>query len=335
MTETEQTARSKPEGKGIPALDLQVVAKPGDQRVYQLRELLSYHDRAFVINTYLAIRKHGPTQAELEQKLAQLRAGRLSKTNIITNLLASQSEVRVEGLPASPSRVGQWPVIGPVLRVLKAVGRLPLLIKHQQEFETFALAQQQQIADYINDILAPAFMADDKANSGLLAATVADAVATVSMLADSLVDLSAQQAEIQTRLQKLQEQREQSEAQFHKSLVSLTEGLAALQHNLEQAETTLHADLIAQQQHLNNLRDEQHATAASQREFLFEEQRLIVEAQQLVLKELQDQLLAVAREQESKHRELVAETKRLRALIEPPPPGRGDPEVSGKFDQQR
>jgi hypothetical protein len=334
MSEIEPSSKSELEQKtGIPPLALQVVAEPDDRRVYQLSELLSFHDQAFVLNSYLAIVKRQPTQAELAQTLAQLRGGRLSKTNILAGLLALQTEVRVEGVPSSPSRVAQWPVIGYVLRVLKAVGRLPVLIKHQQEFETFALAQQQQIADYINDTLAPAFMTDEKAAGGQLAATVSDAVATVLMLADSLVDLSAQQHDIQTRLQKLQEQREQSEVQFHASLLSLTEGLAALQKKLAQSETTMHADLLAQQQHLGEVRDEQSATAASQREFLVEEQRLIVQAQQLALKELQDQLAEVTSEQQIKHRELAGEIEHLRTLIEPLPARSRKPEVSNEFDQ--
>src|SRR5215475_5859233 len=234
MIETEQSLKAE---TGIPALRLQDVPEPSERRVYQLAELLSYHDRAFVINTYLAIAKRQPTEAELVQTLAKLRLGRLSKTNLVTNLLASQSDVRVEGLPSAPSRVANWPVIGYVLRVIKALVRLPVLIRHQQEFETFALGQQQQIADYINDILAPAFMSDNDAAGGQLAATVSDAVATVSMLADSLVDLSAQQADMHTRLQKLQEQREQSETQFQASLIGLTEALTSVQQKLAQAES--------------------------------------------------------------------------------------------------
>ncbi len=323
MTETEQPSKSDATPQaGIPALQLQVVAEPSERRVYQLAELLSYHDRAFVINTYHAIAKRQPTKAELAQALAQLRLGRVSKTNLITNLLASQSEVKVEGLPSAPSRVASWPVIGYVLRVIKALGRLPVLIKHQQEFETFALGQQQQIADYINDILAPAFMSDSDAAGGQFATTLSDAVAAVSMFADSLVDLSAQQAELQTRLQELQEQREQSETQFQGSLIGLTEALTSVQQKLAQAETTLHSDLTKQQQQLNDF-------GAEQREFLVEEQRLIVEAQKLALHELQEQLAAVTRAQEMKHRELAAELQRLRALIEPLPAH----SVASKFDQ--
>jgi flagellar capping protein FliD len=321
MTETEQSLKPETERKaGIRPLDLQVVAEPSDRRVYQLGELLSYHDRAFVINAYRAIAKRQPSQAELTQTQEQLRSGRLSKTEILESLLASQSSVRVEGLPSSRlSRFTHWPVIGYMLRVLKAFARLPLLIRHQQEFETFALAQQQRITDYINDVLAPAFMSDDDAAGGQLAATVSDAVDTVSMLADSLVDLSAQQADIQTRIQKLQEQREQSEAQLHADLVALTGALASLQQKLTQAEIKLHSELVA--------------TAASQREFLVEEQRLIVEAQHLALNDLQDQLTAITHEQEVKHLELAAEIKRMRALIEPLPARSRKHEVSSELDQ--
>src|SRR5262245_9156435 len=101
MTETEQPFKSDAEPKaGIPALQLQVVPEPSERCVFQLAELLSYHDRAFVINTYLAIARRQPTKAELAQTLAELRLGHLSKTKLVTNLLASQSEVSVAGPPS-------------------------------------------------------------------------------------------------------------------------------------------------------------------------------------------------------------------------------------------
>ena len=108
----------------------------------------------------------------------------------------------------------------------------------------------------------------------------------------------------ETRLQNLKEHQERAEADFHASLSALIEQLSnsntsiqQLQKQQEQSEAQLHANLVTltnqlslQQEVLAELRREQESTAAAQREFLIDEQRIIVEAQRAALSDLQDQL---------------------------------------------
>lgn len=300
----------------IPALELQPGAERSDAERYQLDELLRYHDRAFVANAYAALRKRAPTPAELTRTLDDLRLGRRGKIEIIEDVLATQTEggptIHVEGLP-SPllRRVSRWPLLGYMLRMLRDLRRLPVLIRHQQQFEAYSMAQQQHIADYLNDVLAPAVKGNEEDSPVIasLSTTVADAVESVVMLADSLVELSGRQSELQEQVQdlpaqlkNLQAQREQSEAQLHSNLVALTK-----------AQTDAQA---AQQQRLDELFRKHDETAAAQREFLVQEQRVIVEAQKVALAGLQDELQTLAREQEKKRTKLAAEVRRLRGLID-------------------
>jgi hypothetical protein len=291
----------------VPPLELQRPAAPGKADFYRLDELLCYHDRAFVTHVYASLARREPTKAELSRTLDDLRSGRRTKVDIVESLCTGGSAVRVAGLP-SPAlrRLSRLPIIGYVLRVLRGIARLPVLIENQQQFQTYALAQQQRITDYLNEVIVPAVSEHTGVTPGVdNAVTVADAVEGVMMLSDSLVEMAGQQSELQAQfqnlqveLQRLQAQREQSEAQLHVNVVALTE------------------TLTAQQLRLDELRRAQDEAAAGQLEFLVAEQRVIVEAQKVALGELQEQLRALAGEQDEKRAELAAEVCHLRVLVE-------------------
>jgi hypothetical protein len=285
----------------IPPLELQPGAERNDADRYHLDQLTRYHDRAFVVNAYAALRKRPPTDLELTTILDDLRSGRRGKIEIIESLLATQTEggprIHVEGLP-SPllRRVSRWPLLGYSMRLLSDLRRLPMLIRHQQQFEAYSMAQQQRIADHINDVVAP-FLAG-------LSDSVDDANDSILMLADSLVDLSGRQSELlehlqtlQAQLENLQVQRERSEAQLHANLVALTEA---------------HTE---RQQQVDDLYRKHDEFTAAQQEFLVQEQRVIVEAQKVAVAGLMDELQMLAGEQEKKRTELAGEVRRLRGLI--------------------
>ena len=339
----------------IPPLELQPASAPGDADEYRLEELLRFHDRAFVAHAYAALCRRAPTAAELARTLDDLRSGRRTKSEIVEGLCADGTRARVAGLP-SPAlrRLSRWPLVGHLLRWLRALARLPVLLQHQQQFEAYALAQQQRIADYLNEVVAPAVAARDGAATATdsaasandsLAATVADAVESVMMLSDSLVEVTGRQAELQGEVQQLQAQlrylqaqQQQSEMQLHADLLALTEALTAQQ---QQSEMQLHADLsaltealTAQQQRLAELRREHDANAAAQREFLVHEQRVIVEAQRVVLGELQEQLHELTRAQAETRAALAAEVDGLRALVEPPRAAAGANEGATEREQR-
>ena len=289
-----------------------------DRSSYQLSDLLRYHDHAFVLNAYSAIAKRPPEPARLDETLQELRSGRRTKTEIVEDLVAKYPNVRVDGL-SSPAmrRLSRLPVIGPGLRTLRAIIRLPVLLQHQQQFEGYMAGQHQRISDYMNDVVVTNSVAGNEISMRHteLQENVSDAIKTVMMLSDSLIELSAQVANGEDRLQQLQVDREKADAELRKHMLELTEQLmtsaqqlqrqqeqqaTSVQHLQKQQETSesrLHADLVALtdqvsalQQALTDAKRTQDQTAAAQREFLIDEQRAIVEAQRAALTDLQEQL---------------------------------------------
>ncbi len=301
MAEAEAGAQSDVAAFNIPPFELQADVGHEAADRYQLDELLRYHDRAFVAHTYAALCRRAPTAAEFARTLDDLRAGRRSKSEIIESLCAGQTAVQIVGLP-SPMlrRMSRWPLVGYVLRLLRGLARLPVLVQHQQQFESYALAQQQRIADYLNETLAPAIAqqtAPAPAVDATPASTIADAAESVLMLSDSLIELSARHAATQTQLEEFQAQQRDVQTRLHADLSALT------------------AALTAEQQAAAAARNAQADATAAQREFLVQEQRVIVETQRATLAELQAQLRELAAQQTQQRAELTAQMRQLQALV--------------------
>jgi hypothetical protein len=290
---------------------------------YALADLLNYHDKTFVLNTYAAITKQPPSPAELMQVLQDLRNGQRTKIDIIEQLCTRYPNVRVTGL-GTPTwrRITSWPGVGYVFRLLRAISRLPMLIQHQQQFESYITGQQQRLADHVND-LSLAMGSDLSMRQGELAENLSDAIKTVMMLSDSLIDLSANVAQGQTYLETLQAQHEKLEMEFRTSTQQLTASAQQIQKQHEQSETQLHSDLVAlttqitaQQEQLQELRRTIDATAAIHREFLIDEQRIIVEAQRAAISDVKEQVAQSAREDAAKIERLAADVQELRAVLQ-------------------
>lgn len=332
--DTSMLSEETPGGSDVKSFSLQPDTKLENSSSYNLSDLLQYHDRAFILNAYTVIAREPPAPGDLEQRLHDLRSGRRTKTEIVEDLVAMHPDVRVKGLSSTTIRgVSRWPVIGYILRVARGLARLPLMIQHQQQFESYIVGQQQRTIDYVNEVLAPP-RAIDYVNEVFkppraidfavsfpreeLSESVSDALKTVMMLSDSLIELSANLASIDTQLQRLKAKQENAETEFHASLISATEQLTThlqrqqeqsttsiqqLQKQQEQSEAQLHANLVTltnqlslQQEVLAELRREQELTTVAQREFLIDEQRAIVEAQKAALSDLQAELLESRRD---------------------------------------
>lgn len=210
MIEVNETKSGNDETTARPPIELLILQPDftADGREhYHVSELLQYHDRHFIENVYRAILGRIPFVAERERELEDLRGGRLDKFEIIERVLSSADaargardagrRVRIEGLP-SPlmRRLHRAPVLGYLLRLVRAVLRLPVWMRRQQQFETYALAQQQLIADYINQFLTNALQTYDgeqnaaSSRSGLLS-VLNDTVESVTMLSEALADISS------------------------------------------------------------------------------------------------------------------------------------------------
>jgi hypothetical protein len=304
-------AHDRHPGSGIEPLVLQPDFETGDRSQYHVAELLAYHDRHFVEAVYKAVLGRAPFEAERARELDELRGGRASKVEIIEDLLASAQaraagrRVRIEGLP-SPwmRRLGRMPVVGYVLRLARALVRLPVSMQHQQQFEVYALAQQQRIADHVNRMAGEFARAD--ATTGDVRAPVvelsqqADMVEALVMFSDALLELSNSHAELQA----------QTQTQVEQAQAALAELAGAVTAQQQLGETFRREQQLA----TDALRREQQLAADAQQEFLIQEQRVIVETQRVVLEELREELRALAERQRRARDEFDAEVSRLRSL---------------------
>ena len=142
-------------GDKPPELKLQPEFQPRADDRYHVNDLLPYHDRVFVEAAYRAVLKRFPDQAESLRDLKRLRSG-VNKIDLLADLRLSPEGrvkgVRLDGLfvPALIRRLGQLPVIGYPIRLGVALLRLPHQVHAQREFAGYVLAQNQEIADFIN-----------------------------------------------------------------------------------------------------------------------------------------------------------------------------------------
>jgi SAM-dependent methyltransferase len=140
------------------AIDLQPSFKPHGTNQYHVNDLLKYHDRRFLQNAYRAILKRGPDATGFNGFIESLRSGRLNKIDILARLRYSREGrakgVQIEGLwfPAAVRLVYRIPILGYVTNLAVALLRLPNSIRHQQQFESHALAQQEMVAEHANRI---------------------------------------------------------------------------------------------------------------------------------------------------------------------------------------
>jgi hypothetical protein len=254
VTSAVQSDASPQVAHALTPLVLQADEAASDAPQYHVRQLLCYHDRAFITHAYAALCKRPPTETELARTLEDLRGGRRSKIEIIADLSAQPGvHARVVGLPSPVARrLGRLPLVGRVLRVLRALVRLPVLVEHQQQFEAYTTGQQQRIADHINAIVAP---------------TIADACEGVLMLSDALADLSQRHAQLEAALA-VQQQRHVELQQRH----------------AEQLE----AILVVQQQRHAELRQEQQEFLIQEQHVIVETQKIALADAQAQLRALAD-----------------------------------------------
>lgn len=139
-------------------LSLQPEFHPRPDNQYHIDDLLKYHGRDFVRNAYRAILKREPDTAGLARHLENLAGGRFNKVDVLASLRFSpegeRARVKLDGLawPVAMRRMGRVPLIGYLIQIVIAMGRLPLLLRHQRQYEFYHSAQQQQIVDHHNQV---------------------------------------------------------------------------------------------------------------------------------------------------------------------------------------
>lgn len=251
-----------PPPANIPPLNLQPEFRSNPDDRYHINDLLQYHDRHFVENAYLATLKRPPEAQELANYLEALRSNRIGKVEIVERLLlspeGSRAKVEVAGRSSSfTKRLTQLPFLGYWLRLAKGLLRLPVMMQNQQQFELYALAQQQLIADYVNGAVEQ--ITEHQRESNRLIAELSE---TYGMLAEALAEVSTSSqvlAELPTEVASLRRQiKELSEAQ--QSVAELNQAL--LIHEQSVIVETQKAALGQLQSRLDGLRQKQRQLSA-------------------------------------------------------------------------
>lgn len=294
----------------IPPLELQPEQLPSEVEVYQLHELVRYHDRAFISYAYAALTKRAPTPEELVRELDDLRSGRRDKADIIEGLLDGSERpatVRVVGLRGEVwRRASRWPVVGYAWRLLRGLASVPLYLKHQQQFEAYSLGQQQKIEDHVNGVIAPA-LADSMDAVLMLSESLQDHVLS---LEESLASLAARQEQLKVRIS---DHQHQLEAKIDAQRELLEAKISAQQDRLE-------ATINAQQSQLeatnNTHRQELDERLNAQQELIVQEQQVIVETQKVVMEQLRAEISMLATAYEQQSAQLLDQFRRLQATVE-------------------
>ena len=127
-----------------------------NDNAYHVNDLLKYHDRDFVKNSYRAILKREPDEAGFHHNLELLRSGAFNKIDILKSLRYSDegklNGVNLAGLrlPATIRALERVPAIGYLLQLVIAFVRLPSMVHSQRQFQGYIVAQQLAIADHVN-----------------------------------------------------------------------------------------------------------------------------------------------------------------------------------------
>jgi len=141
-----------------PRLELQSPFDPSPNDCYHVNELLKYHDRNFIQNAYRAILKRGPDTTGFEAFASRLRSGQVNKVDILARLRHSKEGrskgVKIQGLflPAAIRQAYRIPILGYILQLFVSLLRLPSSQRSQQQFEAHEMAQNTQIADFVNEL---------------------------------------------------------------------------------------------------------------------------------------------------------------------------------------
>jgi O-antigen chain-terminating methyltransferase len=153
-------AATSPSASTFPELKLQPDFQPRSNNRYHISDLLRYHDRAFVDNSYRAVLKRPPDATEFARDLKRIRSGEFNKIDLLATLRYSNEGkakgVELDGLklPALVRQLGQFPVIGYFIRLAIALVRLPRQVRDQREFAGYVLSQNQQMTDFMNALSA-------------------------------------------------------------------------------------------------------------------------------------------------------------------------------------
>ncbi|VEN73925.1 hypothetical protein EPICR_20396 [Candidatus Desulfarcum epimagneticum] len=121
------------------------------KRKYHASELLNFHDQEFIINAHRAILSRKPNDHEAHFFLSRMRAGELTKIEILGRLRFSpegrQRKVSLSGIlfPFAAQTAFRIPVLGYIFRVMAQIINLPVIVKNFQKIENSMFIHRNEL----------------------------------------------------------------------------------------------------------------------------------------------------------------------------------------------
>ncbi|HWT02216.1 MAG TPA: methyltransferase domain-containing protein [Pyrinomonadaceae bacterium] len=295
------------------SLQPQFQSRPDNE--YHVNDLLKYHGGDFVRNAYRAILKREPDAEGFARYIESLASGRFNKIDVLSSLRHStegeRAGVKINGLawPAAVRRAGRAPVIGYLIQLMVALGRLPHLLQQQRQSEFYLLSQQQRVVDHHNE-------AHER-----LAQSLEQSVAQLSAQAAAGADRDAAQQQSFETLARQQHEEAVRHVEFRNAVEAR---LTAVREHVEQSAAELTRQMGERAETLSRRVDESEAAFARRvEESAAELARQLEERVRRLLdshKELTEQVDEQARQFLEQHRrtrdELAAQERRLTWLLE-------------------
>jgi O-antigen chain-terminating methyltransferase len=314
-------------------LSLQPEFHPSPDRQYHVNDLLKYHGADFVRNAYRAILNREPDAAGWAHHLENLASGRFNKIDVLASLRYSpegeRARVKIDGLtwPAALRRMGRAPVVGYLIQLLIALGRLPVLLQHQRQSEFYLLAQQQQIVDHANQVrkqLAEA-LTRLSAQSNASAEKAADQQQLIELLSQQQQDVASRLSEfrdaVETRLTATREHVDESAAVLTRQMEERVEAVTQ-QVNQNAARLTMQAaeSAAALTQQISEsaaaLARQISESAATLTQQLEGQIQQLLQRQQDLTSQVEEQAERLLQRQQQTQTELVMQERRLTMLLE-------------------
>ena len=163
----------------IPRLPESAGDLPDKQR-YSLADFLCYQDEDFVRNGYSGILRRSPDTQGFTDFIGALRAGKLSKVEILGHLRFSregrQVGVPIDGLavPFAVRKLRRVPVIGRLVGIAQYLVRLPDVVRNHERLEASLFEQTLDLRRRINRVVSSVEARLEQSEAGL-GATIRDA----------------------------------------------------------------------------------------------------------------------------------------------------------------
>jgi SAM-dependent methyltransferase len=286
------------------SLSLQPEFQLSDQ--YHIDDFLKFHGEDFVRNAYRALLKREPDPSGSTEYLRSLEGGRLNKVDILASLRYSaegeRAQVKVSGLawPATIRQLERLPIIGYLLQMAIGVARLPRLLRHLRQSESYVLSRQERIVEYHNQL--------QRQMTEALAQTSEQMSAQISAQALAGTERADNQHQAIESLRLQQQSMAERQDEF---MNSVEKGLTESREYADQVTAAVAGKLEEQTRQLSSQHQQLAAQTAEQTELLSKQQREQADQIQMATQAAEQQSRLFSERQQELAQQLEAQNQQL------------------------